>query len=216
MLRAAVMNRPARPPAKKKACGCVGERGPRPPAKMRAARVMRDSTPAEHPKDVEPIILGSERGKCAPFLKVEKDAEKFAACNALSDEIGPLDDPKKAFKVIEQAIGDEVNEVFGLITLDLHMRLKSFAITGRGEATSVMAPIVPTLQAAVLDGAHAVIIFHVHPSGVEAEPSEADIETTEAFADAFETIQIGLLDHIIIAGDIRNPSYYSFLENNAL
>ena len=164
-----------------------------------------------------PILMTAGKGSlCRPFYKIEKDPDKFAACNALSDEIGPLDDPKKAYKLIEEAIGDEFNEVFGLVTLDIHCRMKSIAETGRGEADSVMAPLKPTLQTALIDGAHGVIIFHVHPSGVEAEPSDADIETTQSFVEAFEAIDVLLVDHIIIGGDIKKRSYYSFREDGAL
>ena len=165
----------------------------------------------------DPVVLGAGSGsKCRPFLIVQKDPERFAACNALADSIGPLDDPKKAFKLIEEAIGNEVNEVFGVVTLDLHLRMKSIAETGRGEPSAVMAPLGPTLQAALIDGAHAVIIAHVHPSGIEAEPSDADKETTEAFAEAFDTVGVGLLDHIIIGGDAKRRSYFSFLEAGLL
>lgn len=178
---------------------------------------LRDRVAPRRPRDVEPIVLGSgPDSKCRPFLKVEKDAAKFAACNALADEIGPLNTPKRAFKLIGEAIGDEVNEVFGLVTLDLHLRMKSVAETGRGEPAAVMAPMVPTLQAALIDGAHAVILFHVHPSGVEAKPSEADKDTTAAFVEAFEVVNVHLLDHIIVGGDNRKRSYYSFAEDKAL
>lgn len=186
-----------------------------PRALTRAAESVRGRI--HRPREVEPVILaGGPGSKCRPFLKIEKDADRFAACNALADELGPLNDPKKAFRLIEDAIGDEVNEVFGLVTLDLHLRMKSVAETGRGEPTSVMAPIVPTLQAALIDGAHAVIIFHCHPSGIEAKPSEADKETTEAFDEAFDVVNVGLIDHIIVGGDNRRRSYYSFLEDDAL
>lgn len=161
----------------------------------------------------DPVVLGAGNGsKCRPFLTVQKDQERFAACNALADSIGPLDTPKKAFKLIREAIGDEVNEVFGIVTLDLHLRMKSVAETGRGEPAAVMAPLVPTLQAALIDGAHCVVLFHVHPSGVKAEPSDADKETTEAFADAFEIVGVGLLDHVIVG----HESYFSFVEAGLL
>lgn len=166
---------------------------------------------------VDPVVLGAGNGsKCRPFLTVQKDQARFAACNAIADEIGPLDDPEKAFKLIWEAIGDEVNEVFGVVTLDIHMRMKSIAETGRGEADAVMAPMVPTLQAAIIDSAHAIIITHVHPSGIPAEPSDADKETTKAFAKACEVVNIGLLDHIICGGTIEKPSYFSFLEADLL
>jgi RadC-like JAB domain-containing protein len=158
----------------------------------------------------DPVVLGAGSGsKCRPFLTVQKDQERFAACNALADSIGPIDTPEKAFELIREAIGDEVNEVFGIVTLDLHLRMKSIAETGRGEPAAVMAPLVPTLQAALIDGAHCVIITHVHPSGVPAEP-------TEAFADAFEIVGVGLLDHVIVGGHLDKPSYFSFVEAGLL
>jgi len=177
-----------------------------------------DAGPApSRARGVEPVVLiGSPGTKCGPFLRVEKDAEKFAACNALADEIGELNDPKDVFRLIEEAIGDEINEVFGVLTLDIHFRMKGISNTGRGESSSVAAPMQSTLRTALASGGDYAILYHVHPSGIEAQPSDADIETTEAFVEAFEAIGMPLLDHIIVAGDIRNRSYYSFLEDNAL
>jgi len=206
-------------------CGCSEPAQARTLAERAVRSSQRRSRP---PKDdahesalagagADPIVLGAGNGsKCRPFLTVQKDQERFAACNALADSIGPLDDPKQAFKLIREAIGDEVNEVFGIVTLDIHLRMKSIAETGRGEPAAVMAPLVPTLQAALIDAAHAIILFHCHPSGVPAEPSDADKETTEAFADACEVINVGLLDHIIIGGSVKKPSYFSFIEAGLL
>lgn len=183
---------------------------------LRETSVVRDRVAPHKPKGIKQIIIESGRTQCRPFNIVQKDPERFAACNALADKIGPLDDPEKVFGILRDAIGDEVNEVFGVLTLDIHTRLKGIFETGRGEPSSVMAPLMPTLQAALIDGADSVIIFHVHPSGVEAEPSDADIETTDAFFDAFETVGVPMLDHMIVGGDIKKRSYYSFLEDNAL
>lgn len=190
---------------------------------LRPREFMRETAEAaervrpRQPRGVEPVVLAGKPGsKCRPFLKVEKDAEKFAACNALAEELGPLNTPKKMYRIIEDAIGDEVNEVFGVLMLDIHLRFKGLAETGRGEPSSVMAPIKPTLQMALISGADSIIIWHVHPSGIEAEPSEADKETTDAFADACDAIELPLLDHIIIGGDIRQRSYFSFAEDGLL
>lgn len=169
------------------------------------------------PDEADPIVVKGEPGaKCGPFLKIEKDPAKFAACNALADQLGPINSPKRAFELLEEAIGNEVNEVFGAIMLDLHLRFKGLTETGRGEPSSVMAPIQPTLQMVIADGAHAALIYHVHPSGIEAKPSDADKETTEAFAEAFEAVGIPLLDHVIVGGDARKRSYYSFAEDGLL
>lgn len=169
------------------------------------------------PQGAEPVVLvGGPGTKCRPCLTIQKDAEAFAACNALADELGELNDPKKTFELLEEAIGDEVNEVFGVLMLDMHLRFKGIGLTGRGEPSSVMAPINPTLQLVLMNGAHAAVIFHVHPSGVEARPSQADIDTTESFVEAFENAGVPLLDHVIVGGDARRRSYYSFAEDGAL
>jgi DNA repair protein RadC len=209
------------------ACECSGARIIRaaPRITRPAPRIVRAapyvSAPVyqkpQRPREAAPVVVRGQNGaKCRPFLKVEKDAEKFAACNALAEQLGPIESPEQAFEVISEAIGDEVNEVFGVMTLDLHLRFKGLSETGRGEPSSTMAPIEPTLQVALIDGAHAAIIFHVHPSGVDAEPSDADVETTEAFVEAFDIVGPRLIDHMIIGGDAQSRSYYSFAEEGAL
>lgn len=181
------------------------------------ARFANEYAKPRRPQGTEPVVLvGKPGSKCRPFLKIEKEADKFAACNALADELGEINTPKKAFQIIEDAIADEVNEVFGVMMLDIHLRFKGLAETGRGEPASVMAPLQPTLQVAIASGANSIILYHVHPSGIEAEPSEADKETTDAFAEACEVIGLPLIDHQIIAGDARNRSYFSFLEAGLL
>ena len=186
----------------------------RPRAFVRERTVTRVRTALRRPRGVDPIFPA--RSKCRPFLKVEKDRERFAACNALADEIGPLNEPEKVFRLLQDAIGDELNEVFGVLTVDLHGRLKGMAETGRGEASSVMAPMLPTLRAALFGGGEGAILFHVHPSGIAAEPSKADKDTTKAFAKAFDTIGMPLIDHIIVGGSVDDPSYYSFAEDGKL
>lgn len=159
---------------------------------------------------------GGSGMRCRPFLRVEKDDEAFSACNALADKIGPLNDPKKVAEFLFDYLGNSNEEVFGVLTLDIHGRLKGYTETGRGEASSVMAPVTPTVRAAVASGGGGAILFHCHPSGVEAEPSEADEETTEAFVEAIEAVGMRFIDHVIIAGDAKRPSYYSFLEDGQL
>ena len=53
-----------------------------------------------------------------------------------------------------------------------------------------------------------VILVHNHPSG-QALPSQADIHQTDLLRKALRTVEIGLMDHIIVAED----SFFSFSED---
>lgn len=61
------------------------------------------------------------------------------------------------------------------------------------------------LSRALSYGASAIILYHNHPSG-NARPSMADIKRTESLKAACDTLEVPLLDHIIIS----KGSYYSF------
>lgn len=199
-------------------CGCQAPRGRtverRTPARRNPMLAERGGhhLPPRLSRHIEPIKFGN----CRPYFRIETDPEGFAACNKLADEIGPINTPKKAVRILEEVIGNEPYEVFGVMPLDLHLRYKPFVITGRGEAAAVMAPMVPTLQAALVNGAYAVIISHLHPSGIEAKPSEADNETTKAFVEAFEKVGVIFVDHVILGGDAKRRSYYSYAEHRKI
>jgi DNA repair protein RadC len=65
--------------------------------------------------------------------------------------------------------------------------------------------------AAIKNQATSVILVHNHPSG-EPEPSQADINITKKIAFALKTVDMTLLDHIIIG----NNKYYSFADKGEI
>ena len=64
------------------------------------------------------------------------------------------------------------------------------------------------IKRALLRDAISIILLHNHPSG-NPLPSSHDISFTEKLRRACDLMDIGLLDHIIIAED----SFYSFTDN---
>jgi DNA repair protein RadC len=67
------------------------------------------------------------------------------------------------------------------------------------------------VKAALLANASAVIFAHNHPSGVP-DPSQADRMLTDALRGALTTVDVRVLDHIIVAG----PKTTSFAERGWL
>ncbi len=49
------------------------------------------------------------------------------------------------------------------------------------------------------NNAAAVIFAHNHPSGI-AEPSQADVSITQRLKSALSTIDVRVLDHIVVGG----------------
>lgn len=90
------------------------------------------------------------------------------------------------------------NEVLYVICLDAQGRVLRAvpAIDGTIDEITIYPRTI--VSAALLHNAHAVVLAHNHPSGV-AEPSAADIQTTQMLQNALHAVDIRLMDHIIYA-----------------
>lgn len=89
-------------------------------------------------------------------------------------------------------------EAFYLICLDSHLRVQRAALINEGALSLVSVPPRLVVEAALRHRAACVLFSHNHPSGV-LRPSAQDLELTQYLASALDTIDIKLLDHIIVA-----------------
>lgn len=91
-------------------------------------------------------------------------------------------------------------EHFGVIWLDNRHQAISFEILSEG--TIDCAPVYPreVIKRGLEVNAAACIICHNHPSNIP-EPSDADRRITRRLVDAFNLIDMRLLDHIVVGGD---------------
>ncbi|MBW7894926.1 MAG: DNA repair protein RadC [Opitutaceae bacterium] len=105
-------------------------------------------------------------------------------------------------------------EKFWVLCLNRKNRLiKCLEITS-GTATAALAHPREVFRAGIKHGATAMICAHNHPSGDPA-PSRADIQITRQLRDAARTVDIDLLDHVIVGRAETDPTgrgYYSFRE----
>lgn len=82
---------------------------------------------------------------------------------------------------------------------------KELITVGRMETTLIDTPRI--VRKAIEKQCSYVILVHNHPSG-QALPSEADIRQTDLLRKALRTVEISLMDHVIVAED----SFFSFSE----
>lgn len=110
-----------------------------------------------------------------------------------------LSNIREACDYCTSMFGRQREESLGILCLDARKSIIARQILVRG--TVGEAPVYPRMvaEAALRMHASAVILVHNHPSGV-LEPSAEDIKVSEQVRCALETLEIKLLDHIIVAG----------------
>jgi DNA repair protein RadC len=105
-------------------------------------------------------------------------------------------------------------EKFWVLCLNRKNRLlKSVEVTS-GTATSALAHPREVFRAAIREAASALVCAHNHPSG-DPSPSAADLQITHLLREAAKTVEISLLDHVIVGRPGADPlgrGYYSFRE----
>ena len=74
-----------------------------------------------------------------------------------------------------------------------------------------MVDVRLALKTALEVGATGIILAHNHPSGT-LKPSEADKQLTEKLSTASKSLDIKVLDHLIIT----EKAYFSFADENML
>lgn len=77
-----------------------------------------------------------------------------------------------------------------------------------GSMESTLIDVRRIVRRAIEKQCSHVILVHNHPSG-QALPSEADIRQTDLLRKALRSVEIGLMDHLVVAED----SFFSFSED---
>lgn len=118
---------------------------------------------------------------------------------------------KDAYELFASKLEDLNHEQFWLIMLDNASRLIDFKQLSTGGVTGTVVDAKMVFKMALDYGAVSIIMSHNHPSG-QLKPSDQDIKITKQLVAAGKTLDIKVLDHIIVAGN----SYYSFADEGIL
>ncbi len=115
------------------------------------------------------------------------------------------------------ASGLEVEKFWALCLNRKNRLLKVVEVTS-GTATAALAHPREVFRAAIREASSALICAHNHPSG-DPSPSAADLQITQLLREAAKTVEISLIDHVIVGRAGADPlgrGYYSFREAGLL
>jgi DNA repair protein RadC len=92
------------------------------------------------------------------------------------------------------------NEAVILLLLDSKNRLMYSGVINEGTAVTVNIYIKKIVRLAVQYNAVYAIFSHNHPSG-NCMPSRQDVNTTQWIYNALQTVEVQLVDHVIVSGE---------------
>ena len=99
--------------------------------------------------------------------------------------------------------GEAIEKVYLLLLRDDRTFL-SLKLVSTGSVNSANLNTRAIVEAALFSGARYVALAHNHPGG-NPTPSACDIATTASLRSAFESAGIGLVEHIVTAGEHYAP-----------
>jgi DNA repair protein RadC len=116
-----------------------------------------------------------------------------------------------AFKILQSILGELPHEEFWILYLNNSNKVLHKSQISKGGITGTLVDIRLVLKNALQIGAVALILAHNHPSGA-IQPSHADKQLTQKLKKAAESLDIKVLDHLIIT----EKTYFSFADENLL
>lgn len=124
---------------------------------------------------------------------VEKQSKEF-------DKRESMDSSDKFAECLFPHFKDSPTEKVIVLAMDEKLRLIKVIKSYDGRFDSVALPVAKITRELVNCGAYAAVLAHNHPGKV-ALPSTSDYNATVTVANAFSSVGIQLLDHIIVADD---------------
>lgn len=112
-----------------------------------------------------------------------------------------------AYSVIGPLLKDLNHEEFWIICLSQANEVIAKDCISQGGQAGTLVDAKKVFRRALLQQAASIILVHNHPSG-NLQPSQADKQLTEKLKAAGKSIDVRVLDHLIIAGD----EYFSFAD----
>jgi len=143
------------------------------------------------------IIAATELGKRRQLTQVKEKPKITSSADA--------------YNCLYSVMEDLNHEVFKILLLNRNNKVTRIeTISTGGVAGTIVDPKV-IFKKALDEQSSSIILSHNHPSG-NLKPSQADLDITKKLVKAGKTLEINVLDHIIIS----EKGYYSFLDEGLI
>jgi DNA repair protein RadC len=126
-------------------------------------------------------------------------------------ELPKITSSKAVFEQMQPLIGELQHEEFWILYLNNSNKIVAKSQQSKGGLTGTIVDVRLVLKKALELNVTAIILSHNHPSG-KLKPSNADKLLTNKLKIASETMDIKVLDHVIITEN----DYFSFADENLL
>lgn len=118
---------------------------------------------------------------------------------------------KDAYDVFYAELSDKNYEEFWILLLDRANQIIKKINISEGGLSGTIADPKKIFKLALEHNCSSIILAHNHPSN-NIKPSDSDIKLTKTIFSAGLTLEIGVLDHIIVGSD----NYFSFADESMI
>lgn len=122
-----------------------------------------------------------------------------------------INSSQSVFELMQPIIGELAHEEFWILYLNNSNKVLQKNQLSKGGITGTLVDVRLALKTAIEVGAVGLILAHNHPSGT-LKPSEADKQITRKLKNAGDSLDIKVLDHLIIT----EKAYFSFADDGIL
>ena len=125
--------------------------------------------------------------------------------------LSKINNSKSVFDLMQPILGELPHEEFWIIYLNNSNKVIHKSQLSKGGITGTLVDTRLVLKEALQLGAIGLILVHNHPSGT-LKPSKSDEQITQKLKLASQSIDIKVLDHLIIT----ETHYFSFADESLL
>ncbi|MDP2088226.1 MAG: DNA repair protein RadC [Flavobacteriaceae bacterium] len=126
-------------------------------------------------------------------------------------ELPKITGSKAIFEIMQPLIGELATEEFWIVYLNNSNKVLHKSQLSSGGLTGTVVDVRLVFKKAVEINSTAIILCHNHPSG-NTKPSDADIQLTKKMKLGGETLDVKVLDHLIIT----EKAYFSFADEGLM